>query len=326
MGRVIAAALVVSVAGLGTAFLSGAVRWHSFPRVSRLSLWPAGSVTAPTASHAVPATEPAVGGSELSLVTEHSVVIARHGCAGLKPESDVLIHFHGAISTVEPRLLRSGIDAVYVVANLGEGSGPYEDAFAAPGTLSAYLDDARSHLAAHCGGLPRSFARVGLSAWSAGYGAVFRIIARPEDAARVDAVLLADGLHVGFDNSYRRVSALAMQPFTHFAERAALGDKLMAITHTAISTPTYASTSETARFLVDTLHVDRQVLDEPGPLAAMRHVEHAARGNLIVDGYSGADAKAHADQLYSIDATLWPQLNRYWQRATALAPARSDPQ
>jgi hypothetical protein len=268
-------------------------------------------------------------GNELRIVTEHALLIAPYGCAALEPTTDVLVHFHGAITTVEPRLLRSGIDAVYIVSNLGEGSGPYEDAFATPQALFAYLERARSRLSAECDGMPRSFGRIGLSAWSAGYGAVFRIIARPEDAARIDAVLLADGLHVGFDNDHRHVSALAMQPFTRFAERAALRETLMAITHTAISTPTYASTSETAHFLAETLHVDREDLDEPGPLPAMHHTEHTASGYLTIDGYSGVDAQAHADQLFSIDVTLWPQLKRYWQGGakspTPLGPRHAGP-
>jgi hypothetical protein len=73
------------------------------------------------------------------------------------------------------------------------------------------------------------------------------------------------------------------------------------------------------------LHVDREVLDEPGPLPSMRHTEHAARGNLSVDGYAGGDAKAHVDQLFSIDVTLWSRLKQYWQRdAAALAAPRAE--
>jgi len=84
---------------------------------------------------------------------------------------------------------------------------------------------------------------------SAGYGAILHIIDRAKDAARVDAVLLADGMHVGFEPvGFRKVSAISMAPFTLFADEAIAGKKLFAITHSTIQTP-YASTTETAEFL-----------------------------------------------------------------------------
>lgn len=230
----------------------------------------------------------------------------------MHPTSDVLIHFHGVTTTVEPILLDSGIDAVYVVANLGSASGPYEDAFAARGSLGSYLASIQSSIAQKCAGSPRGFGRVALSGWSAGYGAIFRIIARDEDADRVDAVLLADGMHSRFDNRFRHVNAPAMAPYTNFAERAARGEKLMVVSHTAIPTPTYASTTETAHFLIETLHLERHELDEPGPVPGMRHTEHAERGGLFIDGYAGADVDAHKLQLTHIGETLWPRLRTAW--------------
>src|SRR5207244_3237469 len=50
------------------------------------------------------------------------------------------------------------------------------------------------------GRVPRSakLGRLALSAWSAGYGSVSAILRVPTNAKRVDAVLLADGLHSDF--------------------------------------------------------------------------------------------------------------------------------
>ena len=75
--------------------------------------------------------------------------------------------------------------------------------------------------------MPRAFRRaprrIALSGWSAGYGAVFRVLDRERDAVRVDAVLLADGLHASLDQTSkyeRHVSIDHMAPFTAFADEA----------------------------------------------------------------------------------------------------------
>jgi hypothetical protein len=160
------------------------------------------------------------------------------GCAALERSMDVLIHFHGAYTTPEPQLMKSGINAVYVVKNLGTLSGPYESAFASPGAFKAEIEAIRQRINRRCGGPERSVGRIALSGWSAGYGAIYRILARPSDAARVDAVLLADGMHVGYEPGSRKIRAEAMAPYLDFGKAAVRGDKLMAITHSAILPPT----------------------------------------------------------------------------------------
>jgi hypothetical protein len=247
----------------------------------------------------------------LRVPLSHALLVAPRGCEGISDEFDVLIHFHGAFSTVEPILMKSGIDAVYVVVNLGIGSGAYEDAFASPKSLDAYLALVASEVNRRCRGTTRSVGRVALSGWSAGYGAIYRVLARPAEAARVDAVLLADGMHVGFENG-RRVRAAAMAPFQSFAASAARGEKLMAVTHSAIVPPTYASTTATAHFLPDSLGLQRRPLRAEGLAPGMEQLEHAEQGSFVVDGYAGGDAPAHCAHLYAIGDTLWSRLLERW--------------
>jgi hypothetical protein len=244
-----------------------------------------------------------------------ALLIAPRGCAGVKQKFNVLIHFHGAYSTVEPILMQSGIDGVYVVMNLGIGSGAYEDAFAAPGSLTSYLGMIEQRINQRCGSSERNVDRVALSGWSAGYGAIIKALSRPKEAARIDTVLLSDGLHVGFEPGRgRHVRALAMEPFQKFAASAARGETMMAITHSAIIPPTYASTTETAKFLADSLDVATLPVDENGPLPEMRRISHAERGNLTIDGFAGMDARAHCKQLYAIGDTLWSRLAARWSK------------
>lgn len=284
---------------------------ESLPAATAVAVAPAPSQTAVAA---VTAPAPAAKhGAPLRMAGSHTLMIAPHGCEGLDRKFDLLIHFHGAYTTVEPQLMQSGIDALYVVVNLGIGSGAYEDAFAIKRSLTDYIENVRARISQKCGS-EHSVGRVALSGWSAGYGGIYRSIARPADADRIDAVLLADGMHVGFEPGARTARAAAMEPFRAFAERAERGEKLMAVTHSAIVPPGYASTTATATFLVNALNVDSKPLILTPPRADMLQTRRAERGSLFIDGYAGGDAHAHCTHLYAIGAALWSRLQERWSR------------
>lgn len=232
---------------------------------------------------------------------------------------DVLVHFHGAPQSVVPAFEASGIRAILVVVNLGIGSGPYERGYGTDGSLEILLDRVDKIVDKHCPSLgttaDRTRGRVALSSWSAGYGAIYRILANERDRELVDAVMLADGLHAGFvDKRRRTLSPLQMAGFDRFAEQASKGDKLFAITHTAIVTPSYASTTETASYLISTHELERDETGAPGPRDSMRQTSHAERGSFFVTGYAGGDTHAHCDHLYAIGDTLFSKLAARWAR------------
>lgn len=236
-------------------------------------------------------------------------------CRNERGGYDLLIHFHGAPERVEPAFEKSGVAAVLVVVNLGIGSGPYEDAMMQDGSLARMLDEIDQVVQKQC---PAKIGtgtrgRVALSAWSAGYGAAYRVLANKHDSELVDAILLADGLHAGFLDKFRQhMNELQMAPFTRFAERAAKGEKLFAITHTHIVTPSYASTTETSNFLVSQLGARNEQVSEDGPLPTMHLTEKTDLGGFHVRGFAGHDTNAHCDHLYAIGDTLFSQLATRW--------------
>jgi len=127
-------------------------------------------------------------------------------------------------------------------------------------------------------------------------------------------VLLADGMHVGFEPvGFRKVSAISMAPFTLFADEAIAGKKLFAITHSTIQTP-YASTTETAEFLLDTegLPVDRS--EVPGPRPGMMRTSRADREGFHLLGYAGEDKAAHCDHLFAFGELLFTPLQERWSK------------
>ncbi|MEI9936327.1 MAG: hypothetical protein WDO69_03800 [Pseudomonadota bacterium] len=235
------------------------------------------------------------------------------GCRSVSKPYDLLVHFHGAPAVMEAAFEHSGIDGALVVYNLGLGSGAYEDPYSIPGSYDHMLESVRLAVRELCPSAAQP-KRVALSGWSAGYGAILHIIDRAKDAARVDAVLLADGMHVGFEPvGFRKVNALSMAPFTLFADEAIAGKKLFAITHSTIQTP-YASTTETAEFLLDTegLPVDRHEVQGPRP--GMIRTSRADREGFHMLGFSGEDKSAHCDHLFAFGELLLTPLQERWSK------------
>jgi hypothetical protein len=261
----------------------------------------------------VAAFDPALDTPKRSVAPGSRVVALSGGCRVVSKPYDLLVHFHGAPAVMEAAFDHSGIDGALVIYNLGIGSGAYEDPYSIPNSYDHMLASITTAVRELC---PRAAApkRVALSGWSAGYGAILHIIDRAKDAARVDAVLLADGMHVGFEPvGFRKVSAISMAPFTLFADEAIAGHKLFAITHSAIQTP-YASTTETSEFLLDAegLPVDRR--EAPGPRPGMTLTSRADREGFHLRGFSGDDKAAHCDHLFAFGELLLTPLQERWSK------------
>jgi hypothetical protein len=215
---------------------------------------------------------------------------------------------------MESAFERSGLDGVLAVVNLGLGSGKYETAFQAPGSYDIFVATIAQVVKQLCPGSASRPARVALSGWSAGYGAVQRILERPVDAAKIDSVLLADGLHARFEpgaERFRHVFGPQMAPFAAFADDAVLGKRLFAVTHSAIATP-YASTTETADYLLSLEGMKRKSEGVAGPRPGMTLRSSSHSGGFHVLGYDGMDEAAHCDHLHAFGDILLPYLHERW--------------
>jgi hypothetical protein len=217
---------------------------------------------------------------------------------------DVVLHFHGVHTLVRDKLQSAGVRAVLAVLNAGNGAEKYSQAYQATGTLSSLLRQVEMAAAPLCPGADAKPRRVALLGFSAGYAAVEKMLARPEDRERVDAALLADGLHAGFTDPWKRQMAPnALQAFRDFGELAKRGEKLLAITHSSIATDGYASTTECSRYLLGALNVPVE-----GELVSGK------AGDLSIEGFTGNDKGAHVAQFRQMDATLLGKLRARWSR------------
>jgi hypothetical protein len=246
---------------------------------------------------------------------------------------DLFLHFHGNTEIVKESVAASKLNAVVYIENLGVGSGAYEDKYAAPGAFDRTL--ASVEAAAEKRGLRGARARrVALSSWSAGYGALSKILDVKKQRERVDAVLVLDGIHAAFTDPRRReIDRLRIEPFLRFSEEAAHGVKLLSITHSDIDTVEYASTTETANALLREVDAQREPSDPEltsppdvnlqaavGVVAKsskqlLKQTSEARLGQLHVRGYVGKTAEHHMAHLLQMSTTVLPELVARWSAA-----------
>ena len=214
----------------------------------------------------------------------------------------LFIHFHGAPWLAETAAAELKNTAVITV-QLGSGSSVYAKPFLTPNAFAELLAEAEAK--AQC-----KFAPLTLTAWSAGYGAVREILNVPENFARVDRVLLLDGLHTGYVNNQPEPQESQLETdklavFLRFAREAVAGRKRMFITHTEIFPGTFASTTETADWLLRELQLTRRPVLKWGPLGTQQ-LSEAKQGGFRLMGFAGNSAPDHVDQLHSLpDYLRW---------------------
>jgi hypothetical protein len=150
--------------------------------------------------------------------------------------------------------------------------------------------------------------RLALSAWSAGYVSVAKVMSDPAVAEKVDAVLLADGFFTTFtDPKKRTVNEAGIERFAHFAEAAERDEKLFAITHTTIPTGPFPSVQECVTKLLDMASLPKTPSESIGP-REMHEIYLVDRGSFHVKGYEGRTAGDHVKQIHAMGETLYPYL------------------
>jgi hypothetical protein len=77
----------------------------------------------------------------------------------------------------------------------------------------------------------------------------------------------------------------------------------MLITHSQIVPGTFASTTETADWLLAHLKLRRRPVSKPGPMD-MRELSEVRAGRFRLMGYAGNSAEDHVDQFQSLPALM----------------------
>jgi hypothetical protein len=213
----------------------------------------------------------------------------------LKGKAPLFVHFHGAPWLPEVAAAREGRAVISV--HLGSGSAVYGKAFAEAKAFTKLIGEAEAKAGV-------GFEPVGLTAWSAGYGAVRAILRSPEHYRRVQFVILLDGLHAGYVDGRpgpreSRLVAEDLDVFVRLARDAVAGRKRFLVVHSEIFPGNYASTTETADYLLDAVGLRRSAVLKWGP-GKTQQLSDTRRGGLRVAGFAGNSAPDHVDLFHAL--------------------------
>jgi hypothetical protein len=223
---------------------------------------------------------------------------------------DVVFHFHGH-EPVRKEWTQVMDGAVLVGIDLGIGSGPYASAFSAPDSFKKLVESVEKAMAEKTGKKSAHVRKVGLSAWSAGYGAVGEILEQAYGKKVVDIVILLDGLHSGYAGE--SLNEVQLVPFVEFAKEASARHKLMFVSHSSIIPPGYASTTETAKFLIEKVGGKPKKTKPRGadPMGLDLNTRFS-KGSFHVRGYNGNDKMDHCAHIGLLRDVLKVHVKPRW--------------
>lgn len=233
---------------------------------------------------------------------------------------DVMFHFHGH-EPVRKEWVKVMNGAVLVGVDLGIGSGPYESTFRSPDAFRRLVASVEKRVAERTGKKRAYVRKMGLSAWSAGYGAVESILRHPEFKQKVDAVVLLDGLHAA---NTEPMKSKQLEPFVEFARLASRRQRFMFVSHSSIIPPGYASTTETANFLIHALGgKPKSQRGGSGDPMGLERIASFTRGNFHVRGYRGNDKMDHCAHIGLFKDVLKVHVRQRWGSPRGYGPRKA---
>lgn len=221
---------------------------------------------------------------------------------GLRPHrpATLLFFFHGGDWLPELAVSRQRQMAV-VTVQAGAGSGSYVRLFEDPTRLRSLVTAAESASHIH-------FSQIALGGWSAGCGALRQILLDPASYDSVHQVLCIDGVHTGYTHGTpgpleSDIDTSNLQVWLRFGRDAMAGRKRLMITHSEIFPGTFASTTETADWLLREWGLAPHPVARFGPMGTQMLSRNRA-GGLTVIGFAGNSAPDHVDELHSLPEYL----------------------
>ncbi len=229
---------------------------------------------------------------------------------------ELSMHFHTADWYAKEIHARRGAKNPLLIMGGLEGSESYRKPF-----LEAnYFQDLLSKVAAHFidqGAPPNTrVTSVEISSFSAGYGAVREILKSPEYVDLIHTVVLCDSMYAGFavpgGGTDRSPLPAHVASFVDFARLAVDGKKTFVVSFSQVQPAAYASTGDTAKYLVHEVGGELESVAPGSCPAADPGVDYPLlyrydKGGLHVWGYAGDDAAAHISQARAVE-DFWKAL------------------
>lgn len=214
--------------------------------------------------------------------------------------STLLFFFHGGDWLPELATSRQHQVAVVTVQG-GVGSGSYVQLFQDPARFFSLIDAAESVSRVH-------FNEIALAGWSAGCGAIRQILLDPASYGRVHRILCIDGVHTGYIHDApgpleSELDTSNLQMWLRFGRDAMAGQKRLILIHSEIFPGSFASTTETADWLLRAWQLTPHPVARFGPMGTQM-LSEVRSGGLLVIGFAGNSAPDHVDQLHSLPEYL----------------------
>ncbi len=234
---------------------------------------------------------------------------------------DVMIHFHGH-DPMRREWVQAADGAVLVGITLGIGSGVYEQTFADEKVFKDLVASVETEVARARNLKSARVRKVGLSAWSAGYGAVKSILRTDYGKQITDAVVLLDGLHTSYDPD-GSLDETSIEPFVAYAKRAKAGKRFMYVSHSSIIPPDYASTTEAVSYLVHELggRPKAQKARKGDPMGLELNGKFDV-GNFHARGFDGNDKMDHCAHIGLMRDVMKSWLKKRWNSPKGLGPKK----
>jgi hypothetical protein len=235
-----------------------------------------------------------------SLFSPETMTLKRHEKTS-KSAIKLLFFFHGGDWLPEFAAAQQQNMAVITV-QAGAGSGSYVKLFAEdPARFPRLIAEAEAK-----SGL--TFGEIDLGGWSAGCGAMRQILGDPASYDRVGGVLCIDGVHTGYVNGKpgpeeSQIETDNLQNWLRLGRDAMAGKKRFILTHSEIFPGTFASTTETADYLLREWGLAAHPVVRWGPMKTQM-LSEVKTGGLLVVGFAGNSAPDHVDQLHSLPEYL----------------------
>lgn len=240
----------------------------------------------------------AVGADFRQVKLEGAIVSLPPGWQTHGVEIPIWLHLHGAPAVVEAQVAAAGAPGVMVNVTLNGLSKVYADRFAAAGALAELLRATEAALRAESADQPWRAGRLTVSSFSAGFGGVRAMLRDAAAFERISALVMLDSIYCGYtgDPARKDLDPELMAGFVRFAEAAARGDKRLVISHSAQVPEGYASTTETADYLIKKLGGTRtaEAQEWPGGLSQQSVFK---LGGCEILGFAGTAADDHLRHL-----------------------------
>jgi hypothetical protein len=156
-----------------------------------------------------------------------------------------------------------------------------------------------------------------IGSFSAGYEPLHSHLKNSEVTSILSAVTVFDGIHYGKPG---KPTPASMEPFVNFAKKAATNEALMVITHSSIK-PSYCSSTDSANYIIEQSGATRRNVTADDKCnysfknrygGIIKPATRADLGGLHVEGYKGAEAKSHMEQIDNLGNVWNEYLARYW--------------